>query len=80
MRWRNPYKFLPKLRWAVQGAYVLFFVLVGFEFHEFYRQAVSGGPVTAHRPRGGGFLPISALMGLKRFFSPAITTRSTRRV
>jgi polyferredoxin len=68
MKWRNPYQFLPKLRWAVQGAYVLFFVLVGVEFHEFYRQAVSGGPVTAHRPPAvEGFLPISALMGLKRF-------------
>jgi polyferredoxin len=67
-KWRNPYKFLPKLRWLVQGAYVLFFVLAGIEFHAFYRQAVSGGPVTAHRPPAvEGFLPISALMGLKRF-------------
>jgi polyferredoxin len=66
--WRNPYKFLPKLRLLVQGAYILFFVIVGVEFHGFYRQAVSGGPVTAHRPPAvEGFLPISALMGLKRF-------------
>ena len=65
--WRNPYKLLPKVRWIVQGAYVLFFLLVGIEFHAFYRQAVSGGPVTAHRPPAvEGFLPISALMGLKR--------------
>ncbi len=66
-RWRNPYRVLPKLRAAVQAAYCLFFVLVGIEFASFYRQAVSGGPVTAHRPPAvEGFLPISALMGLKR--------------
>jgi polyferredoxin len=67
-RWRNPYKYLPRLRWLVQGTYVLFFALVGVEFHAFYSQVVSGGPVTAHRPPAvEGFLPISALMGLKRF-------------
>ncbi|MBM2829173.1 MAG: 4Fe-4S ferredoxin [Actinobacteria bacterium] len=67
-RWRNPYKLLPKLRWIVQAVYVLFFLLIGIEFHEFYRQAVSGGPITAHRPPAvEAFLPISALMGLKRF-------------
>ncbi len=64
---RNPYRFLPTLRGAVQGAYVAFFVLVGVEFHAFYLQVVSGGAVTAHRPAAvEGFLPISALMGLKR--------------
>lgn len=66
--WRNPYRLLPTLRWAVQGAYLLFFALVGIEFHSFYRQIVSGGPVTAYRPAAvEGFLPISALVGLKRF-------------
>ncbi len=66
-RWRNPYKFLPRLRGMVQAAYVLFFVLAGIEFHYFYRQVVSGGPITAHRPPAvEGFLPLSALMGLKR--------------
>ncbi len=64
----NPYRVLPTLRAIVQGAYIAFFVLVGIEFHSFYRQVVSGGPVTAHRPPAvEGFLPISALMGLKRF-------------
>lgn len=68
VRWRNPYAILPTLRWVVQGAYLFFFVLVGIEFHSFYRQIVSGGPVTAHRPPAvEGFLPISALVGLKRF-------------
>lgn len=68
-RWRNPYALLPSLRWAVQGAYLLFFALVGIEFHSFYRQIVAGGPVTAHRPPAvEGFLPISALVGLKNLF------------
>ncbi|MCL5966744.1 MAG: 4Fe-4S binding protein [Deltaproteobacteria bacterium] len=67
-RWRNPYRILPKVRWIVQAAYVVFFVLVGIEFHAFYAQIVSGGPVTAHRPPAvEGFLPLSALIGLKRF-------------
>jgi len=65
---RNPHALLPTLRWVVQGAYLLFFVLVGIEFHSFYQQIVSGGPVTAHRPPTvEGFLPISALVSLKRF-------------
>jgi polyferredoxin len=68
-RWRNPYRILPHLRGVVQGAYVLFFLLVGIEFHAFYRQAVAGGPITAGRPPAvEGFLPISALVGLKHFF------------
>jgi polyferredoxin len=65
--WRNPYGSLSTVRWIVQAAYLLFVLLVGIEFHGFYRQAVSGGPVTAHRPPAvEGFLPISALMGLKQ--------------
>src|SRR5512134_2311650 len=67
-KWRNPYRLLPTVRWIVQGVYVLFFLAVGIEFHAFYRQALSGGPITAHRPPAvEAFLPISALMGLKRF-------------
>ncbi|HEY5764666.1 MAG TPA: 4Fe-4S binding protein, partial [Candidatus Deferrimicrobiaceae bacterium] len=66
--WDNPFRMLPKIRWAVQAAFLLFFVLIGIEFHSFYRQVVSGGPITAHRsPAVEGFLPISALVGLKRF-------------
>lgn len=66
--WRNPFRILPQVRWIVQGAYLLFFILVGIEFHAFFRQVVSGGPVTARRPPAvEGFLPISALIGLKRF-------------
>jgi polyferredoxin len=58
------------VRWAVQAAYLLFLVAVGWEFWRFYQQAAAGGPVTAHRPPAvEGFLPISALVGLKRFFA-----------
>ncbi len=67
-RWRNPRRLLPRFRWLAQAGFVLFFVLVGIEFHAFYRQAVSGGPIAAHRPPAvEGFLPISALLGLKHF-------------
>src|SRR4030065_597122 len=67
VKWRNPYALLPTLRWVVQGASLLFFVLVGIEFSSFYRQIVSVGPVTAHRPPAvEGFLPISAPAGPKR--------------
>jgi ferredoxin len=69
-RWRNPYRRLPRLRWAVQGAFLLFLVLVGIEFSLFFGQAVSGGAVTAGRPPAvEGFLPISALVGLVRFLA-----------
>ena len=79
-KWRNPHGLLPTLRWAVQGAYLLFFVVVGIEFHSFYRQAVSGGPVTAHRPPAvEGFLPISALFFTTGAGWYAYTTRCTRR-
>jgi polyferredoxin len=65
---RSPYRMLPVLRALAQGAFVLFFLLVGVEFHAFYVQVVSGGHVTAHRPAAlEGFLPISALMSLKVF-------------
>src|SRR3989304_5151660 len=68
VKWRNPHALLPALRRVVQGAYLLFFVLVGIEFHSFYQQIVSGGPVTAHRaPAVEGFRPLSALVSLKRF-------------
>src|SRR3972149_2292594 len=71
VKWRNPHALLPALRWVVQGAYLLFFVLVGIEFHSFYQQIVSAGPVTAHRPPTvGGVLPISALGRPKRFLPP----------
>ncbi len=66
-RWKNPWRRLPAARWAVQGAYLAFLVSVGAEFWVFYGQAVSGGPISARRPPAvEAFLPISALVGLKR--------------
>jgi len=67
-RWRNPYKALPTLRAVVQGAYVAFFLLAGYEFHLFYTRIVAGAAVTGRRPPSvEAFLPISALMSLKYF-------------
>lgn len=67
-RWRNPYRSIPAVRWGVQVAYLAFLLVVGWEFWRFYRQAVAPGPVTAARPPAvESFLPISALVGLKRF-------------
>jgi polyferredoxin len=67
-RWKNPYRRLPLVRWLVQGAYALFVAIAGYEFWSFHEQAVSGAPLTASRPPAvEGFLPISALVGLKRF-------------
>lgn len=66
-RWRNPYRALPRLRWIVQALYLIFLLLAGVGFYRFYVQATGGGPVTVHRPPVvEGFLPISALMGIKR--------------
>jgi polyferredoxin len=67
-RWTNPYRAAPAVRWAVQGVYLAFLLLVGWEFWRFHQQAVASGPVTAARPPAvESFLPISALVGLKRF-------------
>ncbi len=67
-KWTNPYRRLPRVRWAVQLGYAAFLSLVGLEFWRFYQQAVGGGPLTASRPPAvEAFLPISALVGLKRF-------------
>jgi polyferredoxin len=67
-RWRNPYRSIPAVRWGVQGFYLAFLLLVGYEFWRFHAQAVGPGPVTAARPPSvEAFLPISALVGLKRF-------------
>ncbi len=69
-RWSNPYRHLPAVRWAVQGAYLAFLALVGWEFARFHAQAVAAGPLRAARPPAvEGFLPISALVGLKRFLA-----------
>ncbi|HEY5996599.1 MAG TPA: 4Fe-4S binding protein [Candidatus Deferrimicrobiaceae bacterium] len=64
----NAFRRIPLARWGVQGAYLLFCLLVGIEFWRFHAQILAGGAVTASRPGAvEAFLPISALMGLKRF-------------
>ena len=65
--WRNPWRQLPRLRWAVQLAYLAFLLLVGVQFARFVGQALADGPVEATRPPSvEAFLPIAALLGLKR--------------
>ena len=67
-RWANPYRAIPAVRWGVQGLYLAFLLFVGWEFWRFYQQAIAPGPMTATRPPAvESFLPISALVGLKRF-------------
>lgn len=69
-RWRNPWRAIPRLRWAVQAAYLAFLALVGIDFARFVAQVRGGGPVTAARPPAvEAFLPISALVGLRRWLA-----------
>jgi polyferredoxin len=64
----NPHKLLPRVRWAVQLTYLAFVAAVGLEFARFFSQATGEGPIAATRPPAvEGFLPIAALVGLKRF-------------
>jgi len=57
-----------RARWIVQGLYVGFLLVAGLEFARFVSQALSDGPITAGRPPAvEAFLPISALLALKRF-------------
>jgi polyferredoxin len=52
----------------VQAAWLVSLVLAGLEFARFFSQARGVGPVTVHRPPVvEAFLPISALLGAKRF-------------
>jgi polyferredoxin len=67
-RWANPYRAIPAVRWGVQGLYLAFLLFVGWEFWRFHQQAIAPGPMTATRPPAvESFLPISALVGLRRF-------------
>ena len=67
-RWENPYRHLPRVRWAVQLAYLAFLLLVGWQFARFAEAVAGTGPVEVARPPSvEAFLPISALVGLKRF-------------
>jgi polyferredoxin len=67
IKWKNRYARLPAVRWVVQGAFAAFLVVAGIEFARFHAQAVGGGPLSATRPPAiEAFLPISALVGLRR--------------
>lgn len=69
-RWRNPYRHLPHVRWAVQLAYVAFLVAVGVQFWRFYSEVIGVDPGRTMRPPAvEAFLPISALVGLKRLWA-----------
>ena len=58
---------LPRARWAVQLAVLGLVLLVGAELVLFHRQVMLDLPLTVRRPPAvEGFLPISALLGLKR--------------
>jgi polyferredoxin len=71
--WVNRHRHLPKVRWAVQLAYVAFLALVCSQFVRFVAQALGDGPITATRPPAvEAFLPIAALLGLKRFLLTGI--------
>ena len=69
-RWRNPWRALPRVRWVIQGAYLGFFALVGWEFSRWFDGIRTGAEVHAARPGAvEGFLPIAALVGLRRFLA-----------
>ncbi len=66
--WTNPWRRLPRVRAAVQAAYLLFLVLVGFRFARFFAEATDGGAISTPRPPAvESFLPISALVAAKRW-------------
>jgi polyferredoxin len=56
------------IRVTVQAAFALFCVLAGYRFYQFYNWAIGKTETFVFRPPSvEGFLPISALLGLKRF-------------
>lgn len=66
-KWLNPWRWLPRARWAVQLAYLAFLLLAGWEFARFAAAAGGDGPLDVARPPAvEAFLPIAALLGLKR--------------
>ncbi len=57
------------LRKAVQFVYALFCLLVGWQFYSFYLWAMGAGEYVPRPPAVEAFLPISALMSLKRLIA-----------
>jgi len=59
-----------KLRMMIQAAFALICVIAGYNFYQFYRWASGQSETFVPRPPAvEGFLPISALLGLKRLLS-----------
>lgn len=57
------------MRLAVQGAFLLFCAYTGWRFYQFYQWAIGMSTVQVPRPPAvEAFLPISALVSLKRLF------------
>lgn len=59
---------IPRLRFLVQMAFTSFCIYSGYLFYHFYQWAIGKSETFVSRPPSvEGFLPISALLGLKRF-------------
>ncbi len=58
---------LPRLRLTVQIAFLSFTLWMGWQFYLFYQWTRDLAPYTARPPAVEGFLPIGALVALKRF-------------
>jgi polyferredoxin len=58
---------LHRLRWLVQGGFTLFTLYAGVRFYQFYQWALGNSETYVARPPSvEGFLPIGALVSLKR--------------
>jgi polyferredoxin len=69
-RWQNPWRRLPAVRAAVQAGYLLFLAAAGWQFARFFSSARGDGPIAVPRPPAvEGFLPIAALVGLRRWLA-----------
>lgn len=59
-------KNITTIRRTVQASFGLFTLLVGYQFYRFYLWSLGQGEYVARPPAVEGFLPISALLSLKR--------------
>ncbi len=60
-------KYFPFLRFGVQSAFAFFCLLVGYRFYRFFLWATSDGDFVPRPPSVEAFLPLGALVSLKRF-------------
>lgn len=61
------------LRTALQGGMTLFCLFIGYRFYQFYLWATGASTIAVNKPGAvEGFLPISALMGLKQLFTARV--------